>query len=121
MSSTRDTPSDAAENPLDRPRDAQLNVIDYVLTGPSLENVPIERERSPMREPECHGDEEDLFTAIRRIVGPMGGFDIPEHPDKPIEPPDFSRKEFDWPDTEEGREALAERLRRLFRREDDDA
>lgn len=31
--------------------------------------------------------EEDLFTAIRKVVEPYGGFDIPEYPDEPIEPP----------------------------------
>lgn len=31
--------------------------------------------------------EEDLYTAIRKVVEPYGGFDIPEHPDAPVEPP----------------------------------
>ena len=65
---------------------------------------------------------DDLFTAIRNIVEPHGGLEIPEHPRlPPPEPPDFSGPEYAWFETEEGRAAARARFRRLFGGGDGDA
>jgi hypothetical protein len=64
----------------------------------------------------------DLFTAIRNVVEPHGGLEIPEHPRLPLpEPPDFSGPEYAWLETDEGRAVLRARFRRLFAGEGDDA